>query len=312
MRFSDAFAPGTAIEAGWNALKRAPWPLLVGSVLLVMAGSQCGLESEDWREVPRWAWDVLGLVILSGGFLGLLFFLLKVFITPGYLRVAGRAIFGQRPAFERLFGSGDRFLDMLLWVLLRYGILAVSGLLLLLPLLPLGLYGGIAALVGSGRWDHWEGVGIAFGMVAALYGLFFALPVLLYVELGLYFGRFLVALEGKGPVDALKTSWSLASGHRWWLSFFRLVMFFVAAAGVFALLIGYFVTRSIADAGSVGAFLAWRRGSWPPYREESLAPAGVAPQPPDPDAPDGSSPPVRPPVPGPPPRPEPPAPGERS
>ncbi|MCA9756113.1 MAG: hypothetical protein KDA27_09945 [Candidatus Eisenbacteria bacterium] len=263
MRFGEAYSPGTAIEAGWGALKRAPIPLLLGAVILMLSGSHCGVDSDDWRDMPRWAWDLLGVAVLSGGVFGLLFFALQVFVTPGYLRVAGRAIYGQHPEFEKLFGSGDRFFDMLLWMLLRIAILVGSSFALALPLLPLGLFGGAAAVIGSGRWDHWDGVGVAFVMIGVLYVLFFALPVLLYVELGLYFGRFAVALEKKGPIEALRLSWGLASGNRLRLLLFRIVMFFVFFVGLFALFIGAIATRAIADSGSVGAFLALRRGGWP-------------------------------------------------
>ncbi|MEZ4649748.1 MAG: hypothetical protein R3E97_13375 [Candidatus Eisenbacteria bacterium] len=296
MRFSEAYSPGTAIEAGWGALKRAPLPLLLGAVILMLSGSHCGVDSDDWRDMPRWAWDFLGVAILSGGVFSLLFFALQVFVTPGYLRVAGRAVYGQRPEFEKLFGSGDRFFDMLLWMLLRIALLVGTAFALSLPLLPLGLFGGAAALIGSGRWEHWDGVGVVFVMIGVLYLLLFALPVFLYVELGLYFGRFAVALEKKGPGDALRLSWSLASGNRLRLLLFRAVMFLVFFVGLFAFFIGSIVTRAIADSGSVGAFLALRRGAWPnlatmsyesgtghrPGRVTGAGAGGPVPQPPTP------------------------------
>lgn len=290
MEFSKAYSPGTAIEAGWNAVKRAPVALLVGCLLLVVTSSHYGIRGH-LEDLPRWAWDYLGLAVLGGGIWTLLLFPLEVFVTSGYYRVAGRAIYGQRPSFERLFGSGDRFLDMLLWQILRIAILVLTALVLALPLIPLGVFGGVAAIFGGGDWD-WPGLGFLFGALAFLYIVFFSLPVFLYVELGLYFGPFLVALEGKGPGDALRESWGLASRNRLWLLFYRAVMFVVASAGVFALFIGYFVTRSITDAGAVGAFLALRKGAWPTGTETGrpAGPRSGGPVPPVPPAPPGSGP----------------------
>lgn len=263
MRFSEAYSPGRAIEGGWSALKRAPAPLLIGAVLLAASSSQCGLEADDLRDAPRWAWEFLGIALVGGSLLSVLFFALQVFITPGYFRVARSALLGQPVPFEHLFAAGDRFLPMLLWQLLRAGILVVTAMALAVPLVPLGIVGGVAAIFGNGRWENWQEIGLAFAVLAFIYLLFVALPVFFYVEMGLYFGRFLVALEDKGPGDALRTSWRLAGGNRLWLFLYRVILFAVSVAGFFALFVGYFATRALADAGTVGAFLAYRQGMWP-------------------------------------------------
>lgn len=279
MRFSEAFSLGTALGRGWSAIRRAPVPLLVGCVLLVVSGSHCGFEAEDLADLPRWAWDFLGVAILGGGLWGVLLFALQAFVMPGYLRAAESALHGRTAPFEVLFQSGDRFLDMLLWQLLRGALLVATALGLALPLVPLGILGSVAAIFGR---EHWEpvggvGVGIALGLVAVLYVVFFALPVFFYVELGLFFGRYLVALEGNGPGAALRLGWGLVDGRRIHLFLYRAVMFAVAAAGVFALGIGYFVTRATTDAGTTGAFLALRRGAWPTGVPAPPAPPPSAP-----------------------------------
>ena len=304
MRFSEAYSPGTAIGAGWNALKRAPLPLLIGSVILWIASSHHGIKV-DVDDLPRWAWDFLGLAIVAGGLWGILLFPLEVFVLSGYYRVAGRALYGQPSPLERLFGSSDRFLDMLLWRLLRIALLVLTLAALALPLVPLGLFGSVAAIFGNGHWGNWQGIGLVFGILAFLYIFFFTLPVFFYVELGLYFGTFLVALEGKGPRDALRESWGLASGNRLWLFLYRAVMFLVAGAGFFALFVGYIATRAITDAGAVGAFLALRKGVWVRGTEVDRGsgtpmdppppPGPTAPPPPrEPTSPPGPPPPVPP------------------
>lgn len=256
--FVEAFAPGRAIERGWLALKTSPFPILLGAVILVAAdfGGDTHFDVDD-REQLRQLWRLMGLAVLAGGFLSLVLFVLRVFVLPGYLRTLMSATQGRRSAdtlFGELFTSNDRFLPMLLWTLLHAAIRFVCVCALLLPLLPFGLLGVLADPLA---------IKLAFLFIALGYGLLVAIPAFLYVDLGLFFGEYRVAIDGRGPIEALKDSWQLASGHRLWLFLFRFLMWLVAALGVFAFVIGYFATRAIADGATMAAYLSYTRGDGP-------------------------------------------------
>ncbi len=295
MKFTEAYSIGKAVEAGWNAVKRAPLALLVAALILVVLDSNCGIEGDDFRDAPRWALEYFGLALFAGGVFSVLFFLLKVYITPGYMRTAGRAVYGQRPNIERVFGSTDRFLDMLIWKIIRNGLMLLTVIGLIIPLIPLGLVGGVTAAFGHELFDSVQGAGWVLVLFAMLYGLFVAVPVLVYVESGLFFGVFLVSLEGMSATNALKESWRMAKGNRLWLIVYRLALFAVSILGLFAFVVGVVATKAIADAGMVGSFLAWRKNGWPPAAFGDVAapvpPAGPSPHP-------GAPAPGMPPVPG--------------
>ena len=94
MAFSDAFSPSRAIGAGWNGLKRSPVSLLLGSVILMASDFNCDFKDEverGWESL----WWLVGAAVVVGGFLGLLLFLLRVFVTPGYMQACARTVRGQ-------------------------------------------------------------------------------------------------------------------------------------------------------------------------------------------------------------------------
>ncbi|MCA9727002.1 MAG: hypothetical protein KC729_04910, partial [Candidatus Eisenbacteria bacterium] len=251
--FSDAFSPSRAISAGWEGLKRAPVAVVLGAIILLVSDSNCNfekkLENGNWESF----WWLVGAAILVGGFLGIILFLLRIFVLPGYLQVCARAVRGQKADPDQLFSASHRFLDMLLWGLLHTGVRLLTVLALGAPLVPFGVVGVI-----SGR----EEVGIVLAVVAGFYVLAIGLPVFTYVELGLFFGDYRVALEGSGPLTALKESWNLASGNRLWLLLYRVIMFFFEIAGFLVMVVGVVFTRGIRDVGTVGAYLDFVHGPW--------------------------------------------------
>ena len=274
MAFSDAFSPSRAIGAGWNGLKRSPVSLLLGSVILMASDFNCDFQDKmerGWESL----WWLVGAAVVVGGFLGLLLFLLRVFVTPGYLQACARTVRGQIADPEVLFGSSNRFLDMLLWRLLHAGIRLLTFAALAAPLVPFGIVGII-----SGR----EEIGIALAVVSAFYAVAIAVPVFLYVDLGLYFGDYRVALEGSNALSALRESWNLAGGNRFWLLLYRVVTMFFQTLGLFLMVIGVVATRAIRDAGTVGAYLDFVHGPQPlppaPGSGVPMTPPAVPPVPP--------------------------------
>lgn len=272
MAFSDAFSPSRAIGAGWNGLKRAPATILLGSVILMASDLNCDFQDKierGWESL----WWLVGAAVVVGGFIGLMLFLLRVYVTPGYLQACARAVRGQVADPEVLFQSSNRFLDMLLWRLLHTGILVLTVAALAAPLVPFGIVGII-----SGR----EEIGIALAVVSVFYALAIALPVFTYVELGLFFGDYRVALEGRGALIALRESWTLAGGNRFWLLLYRVVTFFFQMMGLFLMVIGVVATRGIRDAGTVGAYLDFVHGPapTPPAPGQASLPVSDVPPPP--------------------------------
>lgn len=287
MAFSDAFSPSRAIGAGWNGLKRSPVSLLLGSVILMASDIDCNFRDKferGWEPL----WWLVGAAVVVGGFVGLLLFLLRVFVTPGYLQACARTVRGHVADVEVLFGSSNRFLDMLLWRLLHAGIRVLTFAALAAPLVPFGIVG-----IVSGR----EEIGIALAVVTVFYVLTIALPVFLYVDLGLFFGDYRVALEGSNPIDALRESWNLAGGNRLWLLLYRVVTMFFQMLGLFLMVVGVVATRAIRDAGTVAAYLDFVHGPQllPPTPGPGVG--AVPPVPPLPPPPAPPAPPAAPPAP---------------
>lgn len=266
MDFSSAFSPERAITTGWGALKRAAVPILIGSVLLVVSETlRLRYSAHDgWRHFlgP----SVIGVLVALGGVVAILSFLFNTFVLSGYLGMGSRVVRGQSAQFEELFSGGSRFLDLMLWQLLRMAILVLTGMVLASPFLPLFLLG---------LFTHAHPV-FTVGLLVLL-GIFVTLPVLIYVELGLFLGKYQVVIEGSGPLEALRRSWQMADGHRLWLLFFRVVLFFFSALGLLAMIVGFFATRGIADMGTIGAYLDFTRGPAPGTVEPRLPPMPVGP-----------------------------------
>jgi len=150
----------------------------------------------------------------------------------------------------------------------------LTGVILVAAALPYGLIVLVAAMATAGFHQN-EEIGVAI-LVA---GFVVYLPVIVYIGLGLSFVDQAVALEGLQPVESLRRSWSLVSGHRWMLLLYSIVTGIFAVIGVCACCIGIFLTGTMTEIAKTESYLALTRGGerkgW--WIETGSAPASADP-----------------------------------
>lgn len=241
MQFHDAFAPGAHLSEAFEALKRHPASLIVGSLLVGIASSGPNVVGRGFGQVAEHGGDDLNLG-LAAALLGIMLFLMllgwfaQCWLTPGWLRVQVRALDPDgTEEVSVLFSGGDAFGRMLGWTTLSGTILLGITLVALL----VGVVAGGAVIVATGgSFTHPEAGGVAalavgFG-VTALVGI----PAFIYVSLGMTLGTHALILENLSPMDALSRSWDLVAGNRTTLAVFLLVVGLVNFAGVLACCVG--------------------------------------------------------------------------
>ena len=261
---STAFSPGRAVSHGFAALKRQPVGLLVGAFLLGVpngggGGGGGGNSSSNFgggsmSEEEMMALAAIVLVVAGiGCCLGFAFWLFRSWLQPGYFRLH-RELFVQGTAsMGPLFSGGDAFKRMALWKLLKGMIMTTTVVMTALP------GGAITAAALAVEREQLAFIGM--GVMAVL-----IFPVTLYVGLGLSLGDHAVALDDAGPMDAMRTSWGLASGSRFALLFYYIATGFFSMLGILACCVGVFATTAIVDAGTTEAYLLATRDDW----EEAL------------------------------------------
>ncbi len=264
--FTEAYEIGNAINRGLWALKTAPIVLLAGAVL-DQCSQGCGSNmgnitsrsdspawTGDWSEslerLDSYAGPGLLLVILLAAlcvmFALVLLFFVRCWIQSGYIRLQQEILSSGKGRFSTLLASTQVFWPMVKWKTLKgfvfFGTLTISA-----------LPGGLVALMGYP--GHSLALMVGGGFLAAL----LAIPVAIYVGLGLFFGDWLVAIDGVRSTTALDKSWEMARGRRLHLFLFSLTMALFSILGMVALCIGVFFTKSVADSGSTAAFLLLTR-----------------------------------------------------
>ncbi len=268
----DAFEIGRSFSHGLAALQRAALPLLLGGLIMSCTEggggnfNPSGLEElqnmegmEGLRDISLDNPEFVTLAVVFAAAALVLFallFALRCWIHPGYIRLHEAAITAGEGGFGELFSGGDRLLPIAGWKLLRalisVGAFVVAG-------LP-----GIGLLI-AGSVNNSSPLLIAAGVLLLL---LLAVPASIYVGLGLSMGELAITLEGRGVLDALERSWSLAQGRRLSLLIFFVVFgiaqFIAAIVGVCLLCVGALVTvpamRSIYEVAFTEGFMLITRG----------------------------------------------------
>lgn len=248
MTVAQAFVPVRALRHGADALQRAPVGLLVGgaSILLLdtcsgTAGNSGDLSDLTGRMDEAQARLVVSLVWLSV-LVAIAAFFLRCWLLPGWLRLHRHVLQTGQEAMGLLFGGGDAFLRMLGWQVLNKVVLLGTTVVAALP-------GGALIALGAAQESD------VLGAIGVVLLLVLALPVLVYVWLGLVLGDFAVSLEDLGPIAALDRSWELARGNRVRLGVFFSVMELFNLLGLLVCCVGLFLTRPIAQVGATEAWL---------------------------------------------------------
>lgn len=261
MKFPSALDPIRSLTASWKLITRAPAPLIIGGLILFVTddGMHGGGQFTD-TDFLRHEWHALGPVLLGGAcFLGIAFYLISTWLWIGLPRAVDETRATGTTTFTTLFDARSRYVDMLLARLL-------TGALVLLSLLPFGVIALVAYLFVDQHVAGETEVIVAGVGAALLY-----LPLWIYLVLGFSWVPQAVAIEERGPVDALQRSWQLASGSRWSLLVYWLVLLVFTLLGACACCLGVFFTGAWSFVSRCEAFLELTREDARP-----IAPARAA------------------------------------
>jgi len=289
--FSDAFDLSRSLATGFEALKAAPWPLLLGALLMQCTESSGGNSGggggggggggDSWGEYDSWdSYDWQGLGARAGDFgssltdfggrmgaaeagllVGIILAVVGLGLCCGLAVLAFRAWLhgGYLRLHEEVLRTGQGGFGTLFGgadvFLSMVGFKVVSGLIkagiFLLTLTPGLVLAGVGVYLDNA----------VLMVVGGLVGLLLTVPIAWYVGLGLYFGNHAVALDNAGVMGALERSWDLARGNRLWLTLYLLVTWVVWVVGMCLCCVGIIVTRAIVDVARTEAYLLATRDS---------------------------------------------------
>lgn len=276
MDLSRAFDVNRALSHAWEGIRRCGSPLFVGGFLMWFTGNSSsgfnvnlgdldslrGIFDDSGPSGFSWGGDPpnltpleqllhgsdgeVGLVlgVMAGTMLcalavSLFFFLVRAWLSVGWLRLHRAVVTEGEASVGPLFSGADRALDMILWRVMRGMIVLGTTVVAASPALVLA-YAAI---------DAKDMMMVA---LATLVGVVLVLPVTIYVGLGLYLGDHALVLEGLSPMEALERSWSLASGNRLSLLVFAVAMGVVyllaITAGVMMMCFGLVITGPLSVA----------------------------------------------------------------
>ena len=286
----DSFSIRRSIAHGFLAIRIAAAPLWLAGVLMAITDG-CGFKAPpfdvgDFMPEPdrhsavhwlpgmgrgAWPWpttaapweqglsDLSFLVPLLGAIAAAiaLFFLaliaLNAFLHTGFIRLHVNILTHASDSFAPMFSGKDRFWHMLGFKLLA--VLAVSA-----SAIATAWPGGLILFFAPSDDIMMNLAGI--GLILLLTPLAMA-----YVTLGVYLGALAVALEGAGPVEALRRSWDLARGNRLQLFVFALLCWLIEFASLFGVIlfcVGLLITvpfaRSLTGFAKTEGYLLFTRG----------------------------------------------------
>ena len=277
MRFPSALDPIRSLTAAWKLITRAPGPLLVGAILLVITDGGMGtgghFDNGQSNVNPAEMWQVWLLAPFVIGFVCVVWaamFLISSWLWIGFARAVDETRATGITTFTTVFDSRGRYVDMLLARLLVFGIELVAA-------VPYG----VIALVAYLLYDQ-HIAGETEAIVAGVGAALLYTPVYLYIVLGFSWVPQVVAIEERAPFDALKRSWQLAAGCRLSLAVYWVVLALFTFLGVCACCIGVFFTSAWSYVSRCEAFLELTREDARPIAppSESYAATPVEPAPP--------------------------------
>ncbi len=261
MEFKEAFDPFRALRHGFEALKREPAPVLIGGLLLFVldACSGGGGNGNIPTETGSSGMDeaMIALVVgmmLFGCCMGIFVFIAKAFIEPGTWRVGQRLTQDGASGLDTLFSGKDVWLSMMGYALIK-GLIGLG--VFMVTALPGAAIIGVAVAMADGGEPE-VALLVAGGLLIAV----IAVPVLLYVQLGLQLGNLFISLDECKAMDALDRSWTLAKGNRLQLLWFDIVTALVMLAGLMMCCVGMIPARGIVFCATSNAFLLHTRDDY--------------------------------------------------
>jgi hypothetical protein len=234
---------------GWHVFKREWQWLVVGMLILLgitygMAFGFVILQAVVAEFIPRGGGMAveMGLTVASqvvqiviGGWLQL-----------GFMHMCFEALGGQPVRIGMLFARHRQVWKLMVQYLLLFGAFLV----------PIGGIAAVVVLADLGRMLETWHVGLIIGIALVL-----AVPAL-YVLLGFAFMQSELAFDERvGPIEAMRRSWVMMRGYRWWTLLVGFLVTLVASAGVVACCVGLIPTMALGFLLFAAWYLTLRSGA---------------------------------------------------
>ena len=247
MRPDQAFNPIRALESAWKILMKAPLPMWVGGLILVVVQSAAGMGGNPNFNLKFHGWDAAAVVliplVLIALAVGVAVSLVISWLSVGYFNGVATVMRTGDVEFEKLFDARGRWLSMFLTRLLQ-------GFLVFLSILTLGI-GPIMGVIAHEALGLDGGVGVAVGAL----GFLVCVPICVYVVLGLALAPYAAALEDVNPIEAIARSWTLASGNRLMLLVFLLATILIVFVGLLMCCVGVLPASILVEVMWVEAYV---------------------------------------------------------
>jgi hypothetical protein len=261
MRFEHAFDPFRSIQSSWNLLKRAPLTVLIGGLLLGFmhsggGGGGLGFSnrwnidhgSRDVDELFKVLMPVLMVVIPIALCVGFLMFLFACWLQVGFARAVESAMRTGKDEIGQVFDGSKRFVQMI-------AARVLGSLITFAAMIPLVVVGLVLWFVQRAH-DYDSSLFVLIFCAALLVWL----PFFIYVSLGFVLISPVVAYEDLSATESIARSWQLASGNRWRLLWFEIVMTLFSMIGICACCIGGLLTVPMSQVMRFEAYVALKHG----------------------------------------------------
>lgn len=242
---NEALNPLRSLKATFETMALQPALLWGGALLLVFIDQIAGIGFQFAEPAGKAGGRELLVIVIAGAcVVGLGAFLLSTWLVSGlFLNFRSVARRGE-PTEGGLFDHEGKFIPLLLTRVL----VVIGSLILVLPGTALI---ALLAFAGGDALDSGSPLAIA-GFILAVIVIY---VLILLLVIGLAFAESAVIYEDLRPTEALKRSWSLASGRRWRFLLFFFVNGLFAFLGVLLCCVGVFATSAITRLATAEAFL---------------------------------------------------------
>ena len=256
MTFAEAFNPIRALKSTFEAMNLQPGHLWGGALLLIFVESITGIGFQFIGPVAAGGGEQAVVFLFCGACVAAVgFFALATWLMSGLFLTFRSVIQTGELTEQGLFDHQGKFFPLLLTRLL----VVVCSIVLMIPgAILMGLVAALVVLVAPVNPD--DGVYGAIGIAVMIIGGLASYAFMIYCVIGVVLAESAVIFEDLTPTEAIKRSWSLASGHRWRLVLFFLVNGIFAILGLLLCCVGVLATSAITRLATAEAYLQCTSG----------------------------------------------------
>jgi uncharacterized membrane protein len=216
-------ALGELFRSAFEATKKNYLVLMVGLALFIGLNILEGLVPDDMgTDISIF---VLAFVLLYA----IAILVARLVVTLGWVKIALKIVDGQKPENKDYFGSIQLFLGYI-------GYMIIAG----LVFVPAGVVIALGAMLSLGILS-------SLLILAGILWIFYAI-------LKVWPGVYVIVDEKKGPVDALKTSWSITSGKEFSILGAFILMGLLNLLGLILLVVGLLFTVPMTAVACAGLY----------------------------------------------------------